>query len=138
MHLIRQTALAALIFTVACCAGCVRRTILITSSPDGALVWVNDREVGRTPVEIDFVHYGEYDVRLVRDGYEPLLTSGTAKPPLWDAPGPDFFAELTPGEQRVQIEWHYDLEPVEDDREALIERARKFSERVSLGEDSGK
>ena len=57
------------LFTFSLFAGCVKRTISISSNPSGALVWVNDREVGRTPVEFEFLYYGEYDLRLERDGY---------------------------------------------------------------------
>ncbi|MCC5829414.1 MAG: PEGA domain-containing protein [Phycisphaeraceae bacterium] len=48
--------------------GCVRRTITITSEPSGALVHLNDQEVGRTPLTIGFTHYGVYDVRLTHEG----------------------------------------------------------------------
>ena len=106
--------------------GCVRRTITITSTPPGALVWLNDREVGRTPVDVDFTHYGTYDVRLVHDGYEPLLTVGKASPPWWDNVGPDFVAELIPAEVNARVDWHYDLEPLNDDPEALVDRAREL------------
>ena len=50
-------------------AGCVQRMIKITSDPPGALVRLNDEEVGRTPVTVPFTFYGVYDVRLHR---EPL------------------------------------------------------------------
>lgn len=54
-------------------AGCVERTISITSDPSGALVFLNDEEIGRTPCEASFLHYGTYDVRIVKDGYEPYM-----------------------------------------------------------------
>ncbi len=115
---------AALVLLIA--GGCVRRTITITSEPSGALVWLNDREVGRTPVDVDFTHYGTYDVRLVHDGFEPMLTVGEAKPPLWDHMGPDLVAELIPGEVHSRVEWHYELQPLADDPEALVDRAREL------------
>jgi hypothetical protein len=104
-------------------SGCVRRTITITSEPSGALVWLNDREIGRTPVDVDFTYYGEYDVRLVKDGYEPLVTSGKAMPPVWDNVPLDLGAELWPGEINSRIAWHYQLEPASSDPAALLERA---------------
>ena len=52
--------------------------------PAGALVWVNHREVGRTPLEIDFTYYGHYDVQLTREGSEPVITTAEANPPVWD------------------------------------------------------
>ena len=71
-----------LVFVCASMLGCVKRTISITSDPGGALVWVNDREVGRTPLEIEFLYYGEYDVRVERDGQEPIMTTRLGKCPL--------------------------------------------------------
>ncbi len=116
-------------------SGCVRRTIAISSEPAGALVWLNDREIGRTPVDVDFLHYGTYDVRLVKDGYEPLLTFGEAKPPLWDTVGLDLFAELIPAELESRTEWHYTLEPRNDDRDALLERANAIRTEVASETD---
>lgn len=111
-------------------AGCVRRTITVTSEPPGALCWVNGAEVGRTPVTVDFLYYGEYDVQLARDGYEPLLTSGKADAPLWDILPLDLAAELWPGETRADIRWHYVLEPRLDDRAGLIDRAAQLREKL--------
>jgi len=113
-----------------CLGGCVRRTIRITSQPSGALVWLNDREIGRTPLEVEFVHYGRYDVRIVKDGYEAMIGSGDAKPPVWDNVGLDLVAEILPMEFESLIEWHYDLEPKiadpDERRAALLERAHEI------------
>jgi len=105
-------------------AGCIRRMLSITTEPSGALLWLNDREVGRTPLEVDFDHYGTYDVRLERDGYEPMMTSGKARAPWWDTVGLDLIAEAIPGTLTSRVEWHYVMQPVDDDRERLIDRAR--------------
>ena len=112
-------------------SGCVRRTIMITSEPPGVLVWVNDREVGRTPVDIDFEYYGVYDVRLELAGYEPMMTSGEAAPPWWDGVGMDFFAELVPADLHSEVRWHYDLAPLMEDREALVDRADRLRQDLS-------
>ena len=114
-------------------AGCVQRTITITSDPPGAMVWLNDREIGRTPVDVEFDYYGTYDVRLEREGYEPLMTSGEAAAPLWEAPGLDLAAELLPFRLHSRVEWHYVLGPRDDDPEALMERARELRSRVAEG-----
>lgn len=114
-------------------AGCVKRTMRITSDPSGALVWVNDREVGRTPVDAEFVHYGTYDVRLIKDGFEPLLTFGEASPPLWDNVPLDLAAELLPFELKSTVHWHYVLEPKDDDRAALIDRGRAMRSELPAG-----
>lgn len=113
----------ALLLATLCTAGCVRRTITITTDPPGTLVWLNDREVGRSPVTVEFQYYGTYDVRLERDGYEPKMTSGVAKPPLWDNVPLDFVAEVLPMNFHSRVEWHYDMSELDDDRDALLERA---------------
>lgn len=117
--------------------GCVERRISITSEPAGALVWVNDVEVGRTPAELNFKHYGKYDVRLELDGYDTLQTIGEASTPWWDFPGPDLVAEAIPSAKKT-IRWHYTLTPTlatamprEQFESDLIERARAL--RAQLG-----
>jgi hypothetical protein len=111
--------------------GCVRRTIMITSEPPGALVWLNDRELGRTPVDVEFDYYGTYDVRLVHPEHEPLATSGTANAPWWETLGLDLIAELAPVTLRSRVEWHYVLEPRDDDPDALEARARQLRSQIA-------
>ena len=106
------------------CQG-VQRSLEITSQPSGALVHVNDVEVGRTPVSVPFTHYGTYDVRVAAEGYRPLWTQAEAKVPLWDLPGPDLVAEAVGGESTVQ--WHFDLEPMPEQTErTLVSHARQM------------
>ncbi len=106
--------------------GCVRRTITVTSQPAGALVYLNDEEVGRTPVTVPFQFYGSYDVRLEKAGYEPLWTIGEARAPWWETPGVDLLAEAVPG-ARSEVRWHYALvsaPDVSDDATAAEDRER--------------
>ena len=112
--------------------GCVRRTIEITSTPTEALVWVNSREVGRTPLSFEFRYDGQYDVRLHHEGYQPMVTSAATDPPLWDLPGPDFIAEIAPFRIDRTVRWHFDLEPETMDDGLRIGRAEQM--RVRLDE----
>jgi len=112
-------------------AACVRRTIFITSEPSGALVHLNHQEVGRTPVEVDFLYYGDYDVRLEHREAEPLVTHAEAKPPWWDTIPLDLAAEALPGERHVRLHWHYDLEAPAADADALVDRARELRSRIA-------
>ena len=111
--------------------GCVRRTLTITSEPAGALTYLNDREIGRTPVTVDFLYYGDYDVRLILEGYEPLSTHGTADPPWWDTVGADLIAELSPSQLHAAVDWHYELTPINNDPIALRTRAEELRTRVA-------
>lgn len=117
-------------------AGCVQRTISISSEPPGAMVWLNDREVGRTPVDVDFDYYGTYDVRLEHKDYEPLATSAKADAPWWDNVGIDLVVELVPATVHSRVEWHYVLEPVTDDRSALVQRAGELRSRLPAEADA--
>ena len=124
------TRLIALFIAAGCAVGCVERTISITSDPPGTLVYLNDEEVGRTPLKVPFLFYGVYDVRLEHDGYKPLLTQQKAKAPWWEAPGPDLIAEAIPN-LKAEQHWHFVLEvqPLPNE-EALVDRAKQL--RASL------
>jgi hypothetical protein len=125
-------AVALVLAACSCLAtGCIRRTIMITTEPPGAMVWLNDREIGRSPVQADFDYYGRYDVRLELDGYEPQMTSGNAAAPWWDWVGLDLVSELMPFTLHSRVAWHYALEPAGEDRTALIERAEALRSKVA-------
>lgn len=127
-RLLRLTLLLAVFATV---FGCAERRIYVTSQPEGATVIINDVNVGQTPVEVDFLYYGRYDVRLSKDGYEPILTSERIKAPLWDWPGLDVVAAAVPGKEKKEVYWHYELTPAETDPDALIGRAATLRERLA-------
>lgn len=111
--------------------GCVERRLMITSQPAGALVYLNDQEVGRTPLEVPFTWYGVYDVRLEREGFQTLETKREAERPWWEAPGPDLFAEAIPN-KRVQIDWAFEMQPAvpadQVDPQQTLEYARQLRE----------
>jgi hypothetical protein len=107
--------LLALVALAAALPACARRTIEITSEPPGALVWLNDQQLGRTPVRTGFTHYGVYDIRLSREGYEPIATSRHANAPIYELPGPDLLAAPFPIETRFA--WHFVLDPVIEQRD---------------------
>lgn len=109
--------------------GCVERRLLITSEPAGALVYLNDQEVGRTPLEVPFTWYGTYAVRLEREGYKTLQTEQIADRPWWEAPGPDLFAEAMPG-KRVEIAWHLEMLRAEPASEVDPQRVLEFAEQI--------
>lgn len=114
--------------------GCMERHITITSQPEGALVWVNDVEVGRTPCDTDFTFYGDYDVRLRLDGYEPMQREMAAEAPWYEYPPFDLFANAVPGGVETKVRWHFVLEKqaalTEEGEQSLIDRARELRGRV--------
>jgi hypothetical protein len=93
-------------------SGCVLRRMTIRSNPPGALVYVDDYEIGVTPVSTDFIYYGQRNIRLVKDGYETLSVMQTVPPPWYQIPPLDFVAEnLVPGEIRDQRTFSYQMTP---------------------------
>ncbi len=52
-----------------------RGSLIITSQPEGAAVFIGGARVGSTPLEQDLVDAGTYAVRLTADGHHPLQAS---------------------------------------------------------------
>jgi len=107
--------------------GCVRRLIDVRTDPEGARTFIDGREVGTSPVEIEFVHYGTRELVFRHPEHRTVRLPIELDAPWWQYPPFDFFTELVyPGtiEDRhlatVELPAR-DTEPLDD--EALIERA---------------
>lgn len=88
--------------------GCVQRRMTIQSNPPGALVYVDDYEIGNTPVSTDFVYYGTRKIRLVKDGYETLTVRQPFPMPWYQIFPLDFVTEnIWPAE--IRDERHVNL-----------------------------
>ncbi|MEK6703526.1 MAG: PEGA domain-containing protein [Planctomycetota bacterium] len=134
----RSGAWTALLGVVLLTGGCADRRLVITSAPPGALVWVNDVELGRTPLEASFVHYGTYDVRLRLEGYEPVVTSAVATAPWYEYVGPDLVAEAMPWGVETRVRWNFTLKPALEStmgrpelEKGLIDRARELGKQTA-------
>jgi hypothetical protein len=93
-------------------AGCVQRRLTIRSNPPGALVYVDDFQIGTTPVSTDFIYYGTRKVRLSLSGYETLTVLQPIPAPWYQYPGLDFVSEnVVPGEIRDERVVEYQLKP---------------------------
>ncbi len=120
---------ALLILIIALCyfalTGCVERLIAITTEPAGAMVWLNDEEVGATPVTVPLTWHGHYEAVVRKKGFQTLKTSRRTPVPFYQWPGIDFFSEvLLPARLTDRHKWHFPLEPSRTaDRDALIQRA---------------
>jgi PEGA domain-containing protein len=90
--------------------GCVERRMTIRTNPPGALVYVDNKEMGVSPVSYSFVHYGTSRVRLVRDGYETQTVVEEVKAPVYEWLPLEPFSELLPFRFKDWREFTYDLE----------------------------
>ena len=105
----------------------------ITSEPSGALVYMNGREVGRTPINTDFTWYGDYDVQVRKEGFLTLKTATPVKAPWWQVPPIDLVAELMPWHPTDHQRLHYTLQPqpsLDTPSDTLLERAADLKTQV--------
>ena len=127
----------ALVLSLLLLPACVDRRISVTSDPPGARVWLNDTEIGRTPVQTGFKFYGVYDVRLELDGYEPIHEAREANAPIYEYPGLDLVTGLIPIDWESRVDWHFELSPrlertqsPQELEEGLLSRARETREQI--------
>jgi hypothetical protein len=128
---ISLAALAALLLTLA--GGCVERILKIQTDPPGALVTVNDEEVGVSPVQVSFLWYGDYELIFRKRGYETLKTSYRIHPPWYQWPPLDLIVEtLIPFTIRDEHELPiFALRPAaEPPVEEVVQRAVELRDRA--------
>ncbi|MBL7219553.1 MAG: PEGA domain-containing protein [Phycisphaerae bacterium] len=127
-----------LLFCVALVNGCLEQTLTVTSEPQGALVIISDKEVGRTPLTIDFTWYGDYDViiRYPEKGYDTIVTNANISPKWYTHVPLDLFADMMPWTIHDKRYLHYKLNKLElPNDETLIKRAEQMSDRNARAED---
>jgi hypothetical protein len=112
--------------------GCVERRLTINTEPQGAIVVLNDEEIGISPVTVSFEWYGDYDVRISKEGFETLKTHRKLKGPWYDHFPFDFFAGvLNPKRIVDSYEWTFTLaKQREPEREELIEDALELKKQL--------
>jgi len=114
-------------------SGCVQRRMTIRSSPPGALVYVDDYQVGTTPVSTDFVYYGTRKIRLVKDGFETLTVRQPLPVPWYEVFPLDFVSEnLWPWEIRDERVIDLAMAPAESQPAELVV-ARAQTARLAAG-----
>lgn len=113
-------------------AGCVERQLTIKTEPQGALVTLNDEEIGTSPVTVSFNWYGDYNVRISKEGYQTLKTHRRLKGPWYDKFPFDLFAQLIIPKRIVDsYEWTFTLAPKQyPTREELIQNAEQLKKRL--------
>jgi len=107
----------------------------IRSNPPGAVVFVDDQEIGRTPVSSDFTYYGTRKLQLIKDGYETLTVKQTFPPPWYEIPPLDFISEnFWPSELRNEHLVDFQLQPQQIlPTDQLMERAEGLRTGAQLG-----
>ena len=112
--------------------GCVERRLSINTKPQGALVSLNDEEIGESPVTVNFNWYGDYCVRISKEGYYTLNTHRDLKGPWYDHFPFDFFAQIVNPNRIVDsYEWTFELSPKHQiSRDKLIQNANELKNQL--------
>jgi len=111
--------------------GCVERQLTINTEPQGALVILNDEEIGESPVTVSFEWYGDYNVRISKEGYETLNTHRKLKAPLHDKFPLDLLAMLIPKRTVDSYQWTFTLEEKKQiSREKLLQNAEELKKQL--------
>ena len=109
-------------------SGCVRRRLTVRSNPPGAVVYVDDQEIGTTPVSTPFTYYGTRKLQLFKDGFETLTVKQQISPPWYQIPPLDFISEnLWLGEVRDEriVDFELQMQRIVPNQE-LLERAESL------------
>jgi hypothetical protein len=94
--------------------GCMQRRLTICSNPPGAVVKVDDVEIGVTPVSTSFIYYGTRKIQLTKPGYETLTILQPVRAPWYQWPGIDFVSEhFVPGKIHDDRLFNYNLQPAQ-------------------------
>ena len=106
-------------------SGCVERKLTIVTNPAGAQVFLNDEEIGVSPVTTSFNWYGDYNITIRKQGCETLQTHRKLEAPWYDLFPFDFvIGVLYPGRIIDSYEWSFDLKPQREiGRQELIKAA---------------
>lgn len=115
--------------------GCVRRRMTIRTDPPGATVYVDQREIGTSPVSTSFTYYGTRNFVIMKDGYQTVQASRTFHPPWYQWPVVDFVMEnLWPREIRDEriVEFQLAAKP-QVSPERLIQRAEDVRRSAASG-----
>jgi hypothetical protein len=129
MNQLARTALAIVIcLSLLPASGCVRRRLNVRSNPPGALVYVDNQQIGTTPCSVDFTYYGTREIRLIKPGYETLTVNQPIPTPWYQVPPLDFVSEnLTPTKIRDNRTVTYDMAPqIVVPTEQLLDRANQL------------
>ncbi len=127
-------------------SGCVTRTITVKTNPSNALVYIDDKLVGESPVTVPFTYYGTRKIMVEkRDDDEKLthertITFEKIKTPVYEIFPLDFVSELIwPRELKNEHILTYDLVELEplttkERQKKVLTNADELGQRVNSPE----
>ena len=114
IEIIKGILIVFIILALLSSSGCVKRNLHVRSDPPGATVYFNEKELGKTPLDFDFMWYAVHKVELKMEGYEPIEVLENLKSPIFFWMPLDFILELIPHDFWDRKELSYTLTPKEE------------------------
>ncbi len=115
--------------------GCVRRRLTVRTNPPGAVVSVDNQNIGTSPAASSFVYYGTRELRIEKDGYRTETILRTLDPPWYEYPVIEFISEsLWPWEIRDERVIDVELVPKQvQPMEQVVSRADQLRGQARSG-----
>lgn len=119
-------------------SGCMSRRITVRTQPPGALVEMNGRRLGPSPVSTNFTYYGDNEFKISAPGYETAVVRQPTPAPWYQIPPLDFISDnFLPFRVRDHREFNYTLTPrdplQEMDEQGLRSRGENFRSQSQSG-----
>ena len=96
------------------CSGCVYSQFTVTTTPPGAIVQVNGKTVGPTPVDVPFLYHGTYELTVFREGFQTMKIKQPVPAPWYEWGPLEFVSEhLIPWTILDKRQFHFDLLPLQ-------------------------
>ncbi len=117
-------------------AGCVSRRLMVQSSPPGAMVLLEGKEIGLTPTGVDFTYYGTRELTLIKDGYETKTQLVPIRAPWYQWPVIEFFSDnFLPGRVTDRRSVQFDMEPKRMvPNQELLNRGQSLRNEAQIGQ----
>lgn len=119
-------------------SGCMSRRITVRTQPPGALVEMNGKRLGPSPVSTNFTYYGDNEFKISSPGYETAVVRQPTPAPWYQVPPLDFISDnFLPFRVRDHREYNYSLTPrdplQEMDEQGLRSRGENFRSQSQSG-----
>jgi hypothetical protein len=132
----RSVCVALLAALIGALPGCVERRLTVRSNPPGAQLYIDDYEIGTTPVSVNYTYYARArKIRLVKDGFETAVFYQSIPAPWYQYFPFDFVTEnLVPGQIRDERVVTYQMQPtLQVTNEQLVARAEALRQNGQAG-----
>jgi len=116
-------------------SGCVQRRFIVRSQPEGALVTIDRKSIGLTPLSVPFTYNGTREVQLEKDGYKTIKVQQRVKPRWYETFPVSFVTEnFWPREIRDERVMEFQMEPkTQVQGNMLLDRANDLRMNVQRG-----